>query len=98
MDILSLDSEDEANFFLDRIKLHAGSTHANTHVGAMAYVVGSRTEWYWITSGNKINYPIKWGTGEPSGTNVQSVCLVVRKQAGNNFFFAAVWCSTEREM
>ena len=39
------------------------------YVGGMTEVERSLTEWYWVESGRKINFPIKFSPGEPNSSN-----------------------------
>ena len=90
MDVLSLDSESEANYFLNLLNKKASWFDQYTHVGGMTLKGGSRSEWYWVNSGARINYPIKWGKGEPDNDSGE-YCLSIVK-SGNNFYFNDIMC------
>ena len=86
MEILSLDSESEANLFLELLKQKSDLLDTWTHIGGMTLKGGSRTEWYWDNLGTRIHYPIKWVIGEPSNDLNEEFCLADKKYSENNFF------------
>lgn len=62
-----------------------------THVGGLTTVPKSKDHWYWMTSGNKVNYSLKFGSGQPDNAGGNEMCLSIGKQPGN-FFFNDVNC------
>lgn len=46
------------------------------HVGGMTVAGMSTDAWYWVTSGEKISYNIKWKPGEPNFLNME-YCLSI---------------------
>lgn len=81
MALVTLDEEREAFTFLSMILIYAKSQMdlKRAHVGAISNVLGSRTEWYWISNDNglkKLNFPLQWQTNEPNG-NGKEYCMEV---------------------
>jgi hypothetical protein len=47
-----------------------------THLGAFTYTRLSKTEWFWVETGKKVNFPIDWYGTEPNDINEER-CLAV---------------------
>jgi hypothetical protein len=77
MEIISFESSEEANNFLDIVEkynLHETPPYW-IYIGGMTNVLKSKSDWYWMNSGNKVNYELKWGPGEPNNNNGREYCL-----------------------
>lgn len=60
MDFVSLETAHEADSFLEICKNNAAFSPQYVHVGALTMVLKSPNEWFWVNSGNRITYQIKW--------------------------------------
>lgn len=47
------------------------------HVGGATLNGGSQTDWYWITTGEKIAYKMPWLKGEPNNYKKIELCLSI---------------------
>lgn len=93
MDFVSLETETEANSFLEICKKNANSFDSFTHIGALTTVAKSHDKWYWVNSGRRITYPIKWSPGQPDNSAGGERCLSIIKQTNNSFLFNDLECS-----
>lgn len=46
------------------------------HIGGMTTTAKSKTQWYWVANGEKINYAMEWMQGEPNNFN-DDFCLSI---------------------
>ena len=84
MKILTLVTESEANYVREVTDNSISSLDRFYYIGGMAGTIGSTTDWFWITSGNKISYPIPRGNGETSG--FEERCLSIGAYWGDYKF------------
>ena len=85
MEFASLETKAEADHFLGLCdKNIALFTDDYTHIGAITMV--GKTDWYWVNSGKKVDYPIKWMVGQPDFYAANEFCLTVRKTPGDFSF------------
>lgn len=82
MEMLSLESSDEESSFLTVCTLWRTLFDRFTHIGALTTVEKSRTEWFWVNSGNKISFPISFSSGEPNSEDNNEMCLTMDKRSG----------------
>lgn len=54
----------------------------STHVGGMASVRKSTTDWYWVTNGQKIAYTMPWQNGQPENYLDRGWCLNLMTEGG----------------
>lgn len=86
MEFLSLETLEEANFFLILGDKNIAHFDDLTHVGATTTVGRSSDKWYWVNSGKRVDFTLKFAPGEPNfGGNVE-FCLSVGKYPGNFMF------------
>lgn len=45
------------------------------HVGGYTLIGGSPTDWYWVTTGERVAYAMKWNPSEPNNMNGVEQCL-----------------------
>lgn len=90
LEILSLDSKKEHDEFLKQA-VKSGSPIVGEWfaTGGIATKTLSVSDWYWMNSGEHIDYNLKWAGGEPNGASER--CLWLRK-VGNDFSFYDVGC------
>lgn len=79
MDTLSLETLEEANHFLALCQQNAGFFDQWTHVGAIALAAKSTNFWYWVNSGKRITYPMKFLPGQPDNAGGRELCLSIGK-------------------
>lgn len=91
MEFLSLETLQESNNLLSLCDQNIHLFDQWTHVGGLTTVPKSKDHWYWMTSGNKVNYSLKFGIGQPDNAGGNEMCLSIGKQPGN-FFFNDVNC------
>lgn len=75
MDILTLETETEANVFFELFKAKENLFDRYTHIGGMSEDANF-LKWYWVTTGELINYEINFPIGEP---NRSGLCLAINK-------------------
>lgn len=89
MEFLSLETLQESNHLLSLCDQNIHLFDVWTHVGGLTTVPKSKDDWYWITSGNKVNYSLKFGAGKPDNNN--EMCLSIGKKP-EDFFFNDINC------
>jgi hypothetical protein len=94
MESLSLETKTEAENFFNLCTKHQQHFEEYTHIGGMVTTLRSADSWYWVNSGKKANYEMKFQPGQPDGGGF---CLSVRKQ-GTTFFFKDIICHTHYEI
>jgi hypothetical protein len=90
MDVVSVDSLDESYAFFNSLQSHAYLFDNYAHVGAITLQSRSRDQWYWVDSGNRITYLIKWEPGFPN--SAAEYCLSVKKKPTNEFVYDDIPC------
>lgn len=93
MDFVSLETENEANEFLNICKSKANLFQTGAFIGAISLEGASRSQWYWLNSGNRITYPIPFGPGKPNNVEGRAFCLELWKYSASNFLFVDAFCS-----
>lgn len=66
MDILSLETAAEADNFLRLCQYNYNIMDPFTYIGGYSSLVKNPNSWYWVNSGKKIDYSLKWGAGQPN--------------------------------
>lgn len=95
MEFVSLETLKEADYLLVLCDINIQLFDKWTHIGGISTVPFSKVDWYWINSGNKVNYSLKFATGEPNNGNGGSseMCLSINKGPGSaNFAFNDITC------
>lgn len=77
MNLLSLDSQAEATQFLSIFVANFKLFDKWTHIGAVTTVKKSPTEWYWVNTRQKVNFPLKFTAGNPDNYLDSERCLVL---------------------
>lgn len=97
MEFVSLETLREANHFSQLCEPNAQLIERWTFVGGIATVAKSKTSWYWVNSGNRIDYDLKFAPGQPDNANNNEMCLSIGFVSGNaslNLIFNDLPCST----
>lgn len=92
MDVLSLDTANEADEFLAICLSHIDRFEEHTHVGGMTLTPKDPFQWYWVDSGEKIFYPLRFKPGQPDNSGDKEMCLGIQKHLGA-FAFNDIACS-----
>lgn len=58
---------------------------AVVHIGGMAQIAKSTTEWYWVTTNQKVSYSMPWVAGQPDHYANNEWCLTLWKPYGFKF-------------
>lgn len=88
MKFLSLETEDEMNFFLNSCDNTDFVFNCENFslVGGKTFNKGSKEDWFWMETGEKIEYTLKFASGEPDNVNNNEECLSLLKENGKYFF------------
>lgn len=93
LEAVSFDSLEEAENFLQLCKQKTHLLNAQTHVGGMSLEAKSLEKWYWVNSGNRVNYTLPFGPNEPNCDGGKEFCLSVSRNSNNDFAFNDIKCS-----
>ena len=69
----------------------------SVQVGGITANGGNVTNWFWVISGIKISYPLKWNEGEPNITDDNEFCLNLSNDEENRYWFNDVdyWANAQ---
>lgn len=93
MEFFSMDTEDEYNRLRQLLASNAAMVKKYIYVGAMTTDPRNH-KWYWLNSGKRITYPMKWAANEPTNAGLE-FCLYFEKVAGNQFHFHDGSCTAK---
>ena len=86
MDLVELPTEAEADYFLKLCAQKSSDLNGKYfHIGA-SYAGLGLNEYYWMTTGQRINYTLQWAPNQPDNRNGIEYCLSVKSQPGNFMF------------
>lgn len=91
MEVLSLETLEEATKFLQLCLKNDKLFEQYTHVGGLTTVGKSLDKWYWANSGKLIDYALKFLPGQPDFYGYNEYCLGISKSA-DAFSFIDVAC------
>lgn len=94
MESLSLETKTETDNFFNLLTKNAPLLDELTHIGGVTTVLKANDKWYWVNSGKKVNYTMKFTPGTPDGAGY---CLSAQKR-GTEFYFKDIPCHTNYEM
>lgn len=88
MEIATFSNLKEANFVLDLINKHSYLTDLYYHVGGITTVAKSKKDWFWVTTGEHIDYELPFSPGQPDNSLGVEFCLNIHRTQGNepNYF------------
>lgn len=81
-DILTLETLEEMQRVVNMCSENEDMFGAYTHIGGMTSVGRSRTNWYWVTTNQKISYNMPWHNGQPEFKDNIEWCLTLTKSSG----------------
>lgn len=90
MDLVELDTAVEADHFNKLCAEHNYLFTSTVHIGGSDHGVG-KNKWYWMSSGNEINYNMKYAQTEPNNVRGLQHCLAVYTHP-ESFAFADYDC------
>lgn len=96
MEFLTIESEAEQNYLLDTLKYSSAVFSDKwVHIGGITTSCGSRDMWYWVDTGNKVNFPIKWHKNDPNCSNGSEPCLALGKfeEEDGNVYVVDIQCN-----
>lgn len=64
LDVNSLETKEESLNLLRLLKVQSSK---DFYIGGMALKPKSKNDWYWISSGKKIDYDLAWAKDQPAG-------------------------------
>lgn len=91
MEFLSLESLKESDNLLQFCAKNPALFDQWTHIGGLTTVPKSQTEWYWVETGKKVDFGLKFGAGQPDNAGGNEFCLSLGKLPGN-FIFNDINC------
>lgn len=91
METLSLETLDESNAFLNLCLNNANLFESHTHIGAVTTEGKSLNKWYWVNSGKRIDYSLKFLPGQPDFWASAEFCLGLEKRT-ESFYFIDINC------
>lgn len=94
MEALSLETKTEAENFFDLLTKNHQQLEELTHIGGVTSVLRASDKWYWVNSGKKVNYTMKFHPGHPDGAGY---CLSAQKR-GSEFYFKDLPCHSNYEL
>lgn len=95
MEFLSLDSGQEAEKFLQLCASNINLFDEWTNIGGLTKVAKSTTEWFWVATGEKLNFNLNFMPGEPNdggGTGVNEMCLSFKFSDAGKALFNDIKC------
>lgn len=96
MESLSLETLDEMNNFFALCDKNVNFFEDYTHIGGYTNVGRSTDKWYWLNSGKRIDYKMKFTPGQPDFAGNLEFCLGIHKKP-NDFAFFDLYCSVYHE-
>jgi len=87
MEILSFQSSDEADHVMKLLKSKLLPQEVVGYfIGAVTIKPGTRTSWYWVQSGKRVDFAMKFMAGDPNNGGDDEKCLSLVHVNGNCSF------------
>lgn len=92
MDIASLETYDEFSEVKYALpdKRNSYSFTDYIHIGGATSLAKTKSEWYWVTSGNKVSYTMPFSDGEPNNAGSIEYCLALGPPS--KYYFDDIYC------
>lgn len=84
--LATLDSQQEADFLLPLYSANNLLFDAYTHIGAVATVPFTKTDYFWLQTGAKVNFTMRFLPGFPDNYGGKEVCLSLTYNGGVVYF------------
>lgn len=88
---MSLDTQVEAENFYNLCAPQRHLFDKYTHIGGLVTVARSKTDWFWVNSGNKVEINLTFPWLEPNNWGGNQMCLSLDKQPGS-FMYNDIDC------
>jgi hypothetical protein len=83
--LATLDSQAESDYLVPLFFQKGNLFDTWTHIGGVAAVLKSAADWYWVGTGEKVDFPLKFGSGQPDNLGGDEACLALGILAGSPF-------------
>lgn len=94
MEIATFQNREEAENILKLLTENSRNVALKYAVGGISTVASSSNNWYWVTTGEHIDFEIPFGPGEPNNKNGNNeLCLDIIWYS-NQFMFNDCTCNT----
>ena len=90
LDIATFETLDELNAVREMCKTNLSKMKGYIYIGGMATNARSTEDWYWVTTGEKINFTMKWIEGEPNFSGPE-FCLSMGR---SEYLFNDIHCES----
>lgn len=97
MELLSLDTLEEAQKFMNICVTNKLFVDRCFHIGGLTTVPSSKTEWFWVNSFKKVKYEMPWLPKEPNYLGKNEMCLSICKNPGQ-CGYNDIPCSSSAEL
>lgn len=85
MDLLALESEHEADYFLKSCEKSWASFEELSHIGGVSNSNDGRENWFWITSHKKVNFDLKLKEKKADMKSEQNCLQLVKQKIGFSY-------------
>ena len=86
MDLVELPTKAEHDHFLAMCQEQAHQFVGTSYSVGASYVGAGLNDFYWMTTGERVDYSLKWAPTEPNNINGNDKYLNVRKYPGKFLF------------
>ncbi|CAG9802947.1 unnamed protein product [Chironomus riparius] len=95
LEFASADTLDEATTLVSFVKNNSGYVYVTALIGGLTLTPKSKTDWYWVNSGNKVAYDIPWYVTQPNNYEGKEQCLGIGRGYKDKFDFHDYKCMGE---
>lgn len=85
MDLLALDSEHEAIYFMKKCEKSFESFEEVSHIGGVSNDFNGRENWFWITSNKRVNFDLKLKQNKTDKKGEQNCLQLVKQKTGFSY-------------
>lgn len=83
MKLATAENNEQSDALARMLDPHKADASVGFHVGGLTLAIAYPTEFYWLDSGNRIEYDLHWHTNQPDGNTVGTLgrerCLGITK-------------------
>lgn len=84
MEIAIFPTIEEARNILNLLSVNTNLTDVWYHIGGISLTPKSKTDWYWVTTGEHIDYEIPFGPGQPDHWLGVEMCMNIYRSPSNS--------------
>jgi hypothetical protein len=92
MDLFTLYSQDEANHFYQILEKNTQLFPTYMYIGGVTVILKTKTEWFWLDTNEKVNFPMRFLAGDPNNLGGNEKCLGMII-SGGSYYFIDVMCN-----